>query len=74
MHDIAHQWLDTIASDCEIMDVEQRIQCLQRNWKHSCSPTCQNAERTHLYNFLEILHLFPHCRFKKFIYEFICFL
>jgi len=25
VHDKARQWLDTIASDCEIMDAEQRI-------------------------------------------------
>ena len=30
MHDKARQWLDTIASDCEIMDAEQRIHRVYR--------------------------------------------
>ena len=30
MHDKACQWLDTIASDCEIMDAEQRIHRVYR--------------------------------------------
>ena len=30
VHDNARQWLDTIASDCEIMDAEQRIHRVYR--------------------------------------------
>ena len=58
MHDNARQWLDTISSDCEIMDAEQRIHHVYREIGNTLVHQQAKMLKEYTTNFLEILHLF----------------